>query len=304
MGCHLFSVGHILQDMRVMVDEGVGTDGYTRITDLSYGVGGSAANVAIGITRLGGSCTLVGKVGLDTAGRMAVDELLKERVPVGHVKADLVKRTGLTIIVIRKAGEISMFGDKGAAGELGPEDVLGIKPTGCDTLHIASLRMDTSVAAAEMSRKMGLYVSFDPGRELAGRGIEAVKPIFPHLDLLLLNLREAAALTGAESPEVAAAALLRAGVGNVMVKMGGRGAYFKGAGGEFSVPALQVKAVDSTGAGDAFATGLLFALGRGDGYREALEFASAVAAMKVMRLGSHEIPTLAEVQEFLAARGR
>jgi len=304
LACHLFSVGHILTDMRVRVDEKVGTDGFSQISELSYGVGGSAANVAIGMTRLGGSCTLVGKVGLDTSGRMVVDELLREKVPVGHVKADLVKRTGLTIIILRRSGEISMYGDKGAAEELRPEDVLGIKPEGCDSLHIASLRLDTSIAAAEMSRRMGLYVTFDPGRELASRGIEQIRPIFPQLDLLLLNLREATALTAVDGPEGAAAALQRAGASNVIVKMGGRGAFFKGVEGEFFIPALEVKAVDSTGAGDAFATGLLFALGSGDGYREALEFASAVAAMKVMRLGSHEIPSLGEVKEFMSVKRR
>jgi ribokinase len=290
--------------MRVKVDENVGTDGFSQISELNYGVGGSAANVAIGITRLGGSCTLVGKVGLDTSGRMVVDELLRERVPVEHVKADLVKRTGLTIIIIRGSGQISMYGNKGAAEELRPEDVLGIKPKGCDSLHIASLRMDTSIATAEMSRRMGLYVTFDPGRELASRGIEQVKPIFPHLDILLLNQREATALTAVDGAEGAAAALRRAGVSNVIVKMGGRGSLFKGAEGEFFVPALEVEAIDSTGAGDAFATGLLFALGNGDGYREALEFASAVAAMKVTRLGSHEIPTLEQVREFISMRKR
>jgi ribokinase len=288
--------------MRVMVDEKVGTDGFNKITDLSYGVGGSAANVSIGMTRLGGSCTLVGKVGLDTAGRMVVDELLREKVPVEHVKADLVKKTGLTIIIIRKKGEISMYGEKGAAEELQSDDVLAIKPTGCDSLHIASLRMDTSIAAAEMARRAGLYVTFDPGRELVSRGIEHIKPIFKHLDLLLLNLREATALTAIVDPERAAAALQRLGVSNVVVKMGGKGAFFRGVEGDFFVPALKVKAVDSAGAGDAFATGFLFSLGNGEGYRDALEFASAVAAMKVMKLGAHEIPTLRAVREFMSER--
>ena len=298
VACHLFSVGHILSDMRVRVNEQTGIDSFSQISDLSYGVGGSAANVAIGMTRLGGLCTLVGKVGLDTTGRMVVDDLLREKVPVGHVEADLVKRTGLTIIIIRKGGEISMYGDKGAAEELRPEDVLGIQPKGCDSLHVASLRMDTSLAAAEICGKAGLFVSFDPGREMAAMGIENVRPIFPHLSLLLLNLREAAALTSVDTPEGAASALRRAGVPNVIVKMGRRGAFFSGVVGEFHVPAREVKAVDSTGAGDAFATGLLFSLGKGEGYREALDFASAVAALKVVKLGSHEMPTLAEAEEF------
>lgn len=300
MACRIFSVGHVLIDMRVRVDEFSGSDLLSPIREISYGVGGSAANVAIGITRLGGSCTLVGKIGIDNFGRMVVDELMKENVSLDHVKADLVEKTGLTIVIINKKGDIAMYGDKGASDSLKPEDIAGIKPMGCEYVHIASLRMDTSIAAANLSKKSGLFVAFDPGRELATKGIEHIMPIFNYLDLLLMNSKEAKALTGYDEPEKACGLLRKAGVKSVIVKLGERGAYYANQEGEGTVKAFNVKAIDTTGAGDAFVTGLLHSLGGGNNFKEAVRYASAVAAIKVTRLGSHIIPNGNEVEEFLS----
>jgi len=66
------------------------------------------------------------------------------------------------------------------------------------------------------------------------------------------------------------------------------------------VTAFNVKAIDTTGAGDAFVTGLLHSLGGGNNFKEAMRYASAVAAIKVTRLGSHVIPNGDEVEEFLS----
>jgi ribokinase len=288
--------------MRVKVADFTGPDLFSQIDELSYGAGGSAANVAIGVTRLGGTCTLVGKIGLDNFGRMIVDELVKEKVSLDYIKTDLLLKTGLTIVIINSTGEILMYGDKGASEALQPEDVAYIRPKGCEYVHIASLRMDTSLAAADLSKRSGLFVTFDPGRELATRGIDHIRPIFGLLDLLLLNIKEARLLTACDEPEKAGAALNRAGVKNVIVKLGGGGIHFSGELGKGTLPAFRVKAVDTTGAGDAFATGLLLSLGNGSELKEALRYASAVAALKVTRLGSHAIPTAKEVEELLASQ--
>ena len=301
MACRILSVGHILTDMRVRVNEFIESDLFSTINELSYGAGGSAANVAIGVTRLGGLCTLVGKIGLDNFGRMIVDELVKEKVGLEYVKTDLVSRTGLTIVIINGRGEITMYGYKGASETLEPNDVSYIKPEGCEYVHIASLRMDTSLAAAELSKKNDLLVTFDPGRELASMGIDHIRPIFPYLDLILLNMKEARLLTGYDEPVMACSALLKAGIKGVIVKLGERGIHFCGEMGEGTLPAFKVKAVDTTGAGDAFATGLLLSLGKGS-FKDAVRYAGAVAALKVAQLGSHAISTQKEVEELLSTQ--
>ena len=81
--------------------------------------------------------------------------------------------------------------------------------------------------------------------------------------------------------------------------MGGEGVYLLSEDGTGTIPAYNVNAIDTTGAGDAFVTGLLTSLGQGSNLREAINFANAVAAIKVTKLGSHTIPTQKEVDEFL-----
>lgn len=301
MACKIFSVGHILVDMRVRVNEFVGSDQFSEIRELTYGVGGSAANVAIGATRLGGSCTLLGKIGIDEFGRMAIDELMKEKISLDYVRTDLLEKTGFTIVMINRNGNVTMYGSKGASERLTPDEISTIRLNSCEYVHIASIRMDTSIAAADLSKKNGLFVAFDPGRELINQGIQQILPIFPYIDLLILNQKEAFALTGYDNPETAAVTLRKAGARIVIVKLGERGVYFLSDDAQGNVPPYTVEAVDTTGAGDAFITGLLISLGEKYTLRESILYANAVAAIKVTRLGSHTIPNKKEVEDFLSS---
>ncbi len=296
----ILAAGHILADIRVRVDEISSSDQFNEVRELSYGVGGSAANVSIGVRRLGGCCMLLGKIGMDEFGRMAVDEILREKVPLDEVRVDLVKRTGYTIIIINRHGEVFMFGRKEAAEALAPEDVANISLQEYQAVHIASLRVDTAAKIASSARGAGIFVTFDPGRLLINKGIGHIKPVLEHVDLLSLNGKEARTLTGHEDPELAASSLIKQGARSVVVKLGERGVYFSDGKSGKLVPAFKVEAIDTTGAGDAFASGMIMALGDGEGLAEAIRFANAVAALKVTRLGSHETPTKREVEDFLA----
>ena len=74
------TIGHILADIRVLVDDFATLDRESKIINISYGLGGSAANVAVGAIRLGERSKIIGKIGMDSFGRLAVDELLKNKV--------------------------------------------------------------------------------------------------------------------------------------------------------------------------------------------------------------------------------
>ncbi|MEJ5293521.1 MAG: carbohydrate kinase family protein, partial [Candidatus Methanosuratincola sp.] len=286
----VLAAGHILADIRVRVDEISSSDQFNEVRELSYGVGGSAANVSIGVRRLGGCCMLLGKIGMDEFGRMAVDELLRERVPLDEVKVDLVNRTGYTIIIINRRGEVFMFGRKEAAETLEPEDVANISLKDFQAVHIASLRVDTATKIASRAREAGIMVTFDPGRVLINRGVGHIKPVLELADLLLLNGKEARALTGHEDPETAAGSLIKQGAKSVVLKLGAKGVYISDGGSGRLIPAFRVDAIDTTGAGDAFAAGMIMALSEGQALPEATRFGNAVAALKVTRLGSHETP--------------
>ena len=100
--------------------------------------------------------------------------------------------------------------------------------------------------------------------------------------------------------ERAAKALHARGAKNVIITMGGEGAYFSGTGEAFMMPAFRISAVDTTAAGDAFNGGLAVRLAAGDGIRPAMRYASACGAIAAMRRGSMpSLPSADEVSVFL-----
>jgi ribokinase len=106
------------------------------------------------------------------------------------------------------------------------------------------------------------------------------------VDLLFVNEDEARMLTGRTSPAEAAATLQELGAQIIVVKLGARGCTVFSPDTRIDVPAFEVDAVDTTGAGDCFAGGYLAALHRGWPHRDAARFANAVGALSVQKMGT------------------
>ena len=291
------TVGHILLDLRFCVERFATPDRESPITSQSHSVGGSAANVAIGVRRLGGLSKVIGKVGFDDFGKSALEDLAREGVDISNVRIDaLGGRTGFTVVIIDSQGQIAMYGFKGAAEELLPEEVTPQAVSNARFMHIASLRLDTSTHAARLAKEKGITVTWDPGRVQAQLGLEKLKPIVSLADIIFPNELEAKAMTGEDSIDGAVDTLLSAGPRIVVVKRGARGVYVATQSQRFEVPAyLPGRVLDTTGAGDALVAGMIVGLKR-YGLQDAARFATIVAGMKVTRLGSHEIPRLEEVE--------
>jgi len=127
--------------------------------------------------------------------------------------------------------------------------------------------------------------------------------------LITPNETEAEELTGIavkdmESANQAAKVIFNKGVQNVLITLGSRGVYINTNGKAEIIPAYQVKAIDTTGAGDAFNGGLLTALAEGKTLREAARFANALAAISVQRIGTTpSMPTREEIDAFISTQG-
>jgi len=292
------TVGHVLMDLRFCVDEFATPDRESVIRRQSRGVGGSAANVAIGVRRLGGDSAVIGKIGFDGFGKAVLEDLARENVNVSNVRIEALEgRTGFTIVIIDAEGRIIMYGFKGVADMLLPREINPRAFEGADFVHIASIRLDTAVHAAKLAREQGARVSWDPGRVQAAMGLEKLKPIIGLSNIVFPNEKEARLMTGESDYKRAAEKLLEAGAEIVVVKLGGKGAYVATEKESFHVPPyLPGKVVDTTGAGDAFAAGMLMGLQKYDLYGAA-RYAAVVAGIKVTRLGSHEIPTAEEIEQ-------
>lgn len=293
----LLCVGHALVDIRFLVSKFPQPDEEVRILDEKRGVGGSAANVAIGARRLGLQTGLIAKIGLDSFGRMIVDELMSEGVDISGVRISTTLPTGYSIVVRDSEGKILIYGFKGASEDLSIKDIDRELLQNTRYIHIASLRLDTTLEILKSLESMNKpIVSWDPGRVLALSGLSKLKPIITLVDIVSVNKREISYITNENDYVKAAEELRRLGPKIVIVKRGSEGVYVVSDSTIVDIPAFPPeKVVDTTGAGDAFIAGFYSALKRNYSLKEAVEYAAVVASIKVSRLGSHEVPKHEEV---------
>ena len=213
--------------------------------------GGQAANVAAWVVHAGERGRFIGRRGSDEAGVLVTDALRARGVDVVGPEAGA---NGVVVSLVDPDGGRTMASDRGVAPQLAPDDVDPQWFDGCDWLHIAGYSLalspirEAAVSAAGHARTAGARVSVDysawtviesVGADRFGATIEALAP-----DLVFATERELHAL-----PEVEPKA--------VVVKRGAKG-FRVGRGGRFeNYAAVQVRAVDTTGAGDALAAGFL-----------------------------------------------
>jgi ribokinase len=295
----LVTIGHVLMDIRIFVGEFPKADEEAKTDRLSLGGGGSAANVAVGASRLGVKSGFIGSIGFDTFGRVLLEELEHEGVDVAHVKVDTSTSSGLTVIAINNKGQVIMFGYTGASDKLFPSDLNKEYISSSEHVHITGLSFDTALAAAEIAKKANVTVSFDPGRLMSKMGLKRLLPLLHYVDQILLNQEEAREFTGVIELEKAAKAIIKSGPKMVIIKRGPDGVFAMNHSKSFSVPAYSVKVVDTTGAGDAFSAGFITAQLEGKNFEDSVEFANATANLKITRVGARALPSRKAVERFL-----
>jgi sugar/nucleoside kinase (ribokinase family) len=255
-------VGDLLTDVLVRTD-GVISPGSDTRADVSHRGGGAAANTACWLAECGVDAALVARVGGDEVGRARTLELLGHGVEaVVAVDHDAV--TGTVIALIGADGERTMLTDRGANLRLSPDDLQPRLFESGAHLHLSGYTLlddgsrPAGLHALERARGAGMTVSVDAASAapLARAGAEAFLSWTYGVTLLLANTAEAEVLTGTSDPRTAAEQLSGWYAG-IVIKAGGEGAVWFGGGRLHACPAKPVAVVDTTGAGDAFAAGLL-----------------------------------------------
>lgn len=283
-------LGDVMMDVSAVIDQPIrhASDTPARIC---LNAGGSAANTARWLAHLGQSTCLIGSIGDDTLGRVAREELQRDGVvPALAVRAE--KPTGTCIVIVDPSGERSMLPDAGANALLTAADLPEDRFHPGSHLHLSGYSLlrratrDAALAALTMARARGVTTSLDAASAAPiADDPAAYQEAYPLLDMLLANADEASALTGQAEPRAAAGDLGQL-VGTVVVKSGAQGALGVHQGAMIDVPARRVTVIDSTGAGDAFAAGLLPAWARGGSLEEAIGLGAVVAAQAVSRVGA------------------
>lgn len=255
-------VGHVNWDVTLRVDALPRPDAESTIRDTTQSGGGSAANVAVGLVGLDCAVTLAGSVGDDEHGLLARRDLDRAGVDLSGLRT-VDGETTTKYLLVDDDGEVSVLGAAGVNEALGPDDVDPALVETADHVHVTAHRSDTAARVAALAAEFGVPLSVDPGRQLADRDFSAA---FEHADLLFVNEVEARALDGVAVP-------------TVVRKQGTDGAVAETPETRYRHDGFDAPAVDSTGAGDAFAAGYIAARLRGDGVETALAVANACGAL-------------------------
>ncbi len=268
--------------------------------DLRRFPGGKGANQAVAAARLGARVRMIGRVGADAYGTELKRGLEAEGIETADV-AELDAPTGVALIGVSEDGQNAIVVSPGANARLRPEDLAPERFAGAG---VAVLQLETPLAtvrrAAELGRAAGARVLLNaaPAQALPEGLLKAV-------DLLVVNEFEAAQVAGAREPEgpeeaLALARELARRVPVAVVTLGARGLVWAGVEGEGVLPAFEVRAVDTTAAGDAFVGGLAAALAAGEPLQPALRFASAAGALAATRPGAQpSLPNKEAVETLL-----
>jgi sugar/nucleoside kinase (ribokinase family) len=279
---------------------------------------GAPAIFAGALARLGTPVSILGAVGADAFGRLAVERLRADGVDVSRVAVREDKVTAVAFVAYEESGERSfLFHLKDAAAACIPfaESGSGILRD-ADFLHICGSTLSLGedawhwcLDAARRVKNGGGRVLLDPNVRPELLAPEEVKrtfhPLLACCDYVLPSDGEAEALTGRADPEAAVEWLLGMGIQAVISKHGGRGSTVHTADGSLNVPAFAVDAVDPTGAGDCFAAGVVHGLRQDWDFERILTFANAAGALATRRLGPMEgAATLAEVGALIKQNGR
>ncbi|WP_085687084.1 MULTISPECIES: sugar kinase [unclassified Pseudomonas] len=281
-------------------------------------IAGADSNVAIGLSRLGFKVAWLSRVGADSLGRFVVETLAREGLDCSHVEVDNAHPTGFQLKSRNDDGSdptVEYFRRGSAASHLSSQS---ITPTllSARHLHATGIPPALSASAREMSRELmtrmrnaGRSVSFDPNLRpsLWGSEQEMIREINRLAALahwVLPGLSEGRLLTGFEDPADIAAFYLDQGAEAVAIKLGPQGAYYRTHLDQGFVAGVPVETVvDTVGAGDGFAVGMISALLEHQSFPEAVRRANWIGSRAVQSRGDMEgLPTRSElIAEFEAA---
>lgn len=278
-------------------------------------IAGADSNVAIGLARLGLQVNWLSRVGADSLGAFVLASLRREGLSCDGVEIDPEHPTGFQLKARCDDGrdpQVEYFRRGSAASHLSPA-VLRPSLLKARHLHATGIPPALSESCRELShslldamRACGRSVSFDPNLRPSlwpnpQTMVQEINALAIKADWVLPGLEEGRLLTGRQSPEAIAGFYLEQGVQRVAIKLGAQGAYYRDAQGAEGMvaphPVAQV--VDTVGAGDAFAVGVISALLEGHDLRHAVTRGNWCGSRAVQSRGDMEgLPQRFELDHF------
>ncbi|OPJ56282.1 aminoimidazole riboside kinase [Alkalithermobacter paradoxus] len=239
--------------------------------------GGAPANVSVGVARLSGKSTFLGKVGDDILGNFLKNTLMDKNVNIDYMKYTKEARTGVVFVELDESGErsFSFYINPSADRFLKEEDIDEDLFKENKILHFGSISMisepsrSATKKAVKLAKDNNMLVSYDPNLRLGlweseEDAREIIISMLSSADILKISDEELEFITGESNIEKGLSVMDKYNIPLIFVTMGSRGSYFKFKGEITKVESMKVETVDTTGAGDAFVSGILYSINEED----------------------------------------
>lgn len=278
---------------------------------------GAEVNVSIGLSRLGHKTEYLTRLGDDPFGHYIKKSLEKNGIGTSLITFDDVYRTGIQLKNRTTDGSdpCAPYYRKGsAASRITPSEIEQIDLSDVDLVHVTGIPPALSLSAREATfrlidraKEAGIRVTFDPNlRPALWENTETMRTVINQLsekaDLILPGIAECEILTGSRDFDEIFRFYRNMGIHIVIIKDGSKGAFVNENGETYSVPGFKVeKVVDTVGAGDGFAVGVISGILEGLSVKESVRRGNAIGAIQVTHRGDNEgLPTHAELASFMS----
>ena len=275
------------------------TSGETILGDsYNIGPGGKGCNQAIAISRLGGKVNFISKLGDDEYGKLAINKLQKDNIDTSNIIISKNHRTGVAgIHVDKNTGKNAITVVRGAPSSMTIDEInIDIIKQSKIFLTQLEVPLDVTLYCLKTAKKNGLINILNPTP-----ACKLNNQFFELIDYFTPNETEAEFYSGVkinneDDAKKSAKKLIKLGIKNVIITLGEKGLFYSNGKKEIYIKASKVKAIDTTGAGDAFNGGFSVALLEGKEINECLYLANRIAGLSTTRLGAGDsMPTLNEL---------
>ena len=267
----------------------------------NVGPGGKGCNQAIAIARLGGKVNFISKIGKDSYGELALNTLKKNNINIENIIQDEKLQTGVAgILVDKNSGKNAINVIVGAPSSLKVSEIeKQINLIKSSKIFLTQLEVpkDVTLHCLKTAKENGCITILNPAP-----ASEITKEFFSKIDYFTPNETEAEFYTGIKitnekEAKQAAEKLLNLGIKKAIITLGEKGLFYTDGKEEIYLKANPVKAIDTTGAGDAFNGGLAFGLSKDKSINECLELANKVAGISTTKLGAGDaMPFISDIK--------
>jgi len=296
-------IGAAAMDILAWVDHLPARDSIELARNVEMQPGGAGANVAVAVSRLGLKVGFIARIGSDENGQTLLNEFVHEKVDTVACRIVHDLPTAICFIAIDSFGDRSIVAFGGAGPVENHEELDYEYLSRARLFYLTDVGHDILQFAAGIARTQRSILVYSPGGIIASKGLESLIGVLPEVDVLLLNQSESNSLLPDYPPELAAREFFARGARNVVITLGQQGVICVNAEQFFLLPIFPVDSVvDTTGAGDALAGGLIAGLLLGDSLKDSIRYGCAAAAIKIGHPGARSgLPSRKQLDLFISS---